>query len=419
MHNKKKIILFILIFCQQSCISKRPQLQQEPQRVDKEVEAFFSSLQPAKKDLDKERFKLTANNFSVLKWEKIQEKSARDLEIKFSSIMSRLSYDTEEIVYDYLNKKNENKNLPDFENLPLSINPKETYFTVFETVQGSRVYLTKVYKDEKKEKFPLTFITFCGSMGLKNIFTDLQMTQTKLNHKNFGFFKYTKKKIRPWPKSKNFWTYHNERTSPNKETEIKVHTGFLKLYFTIRSLLLAEIIQYKSKKIIISGHSLGGALGTLLAFDLAINFPKLAEKTRLITYGSPRVGNPYFVNLFNEFYPGRKKNLRIFNQGDLVPAIPSRMQNFFHIGQEMTSPWIVDRENEPNIENTDSMMAFDCPFEYFSACHSHYMGINYTGSIKTAIKNLNILFKRKKCKNNPKHKTLSCEKTSIFPKVKL
>lgn len=42
----------------------------------------------------------------------------------------------------------------------------------------------------------------------------------------------------------------------------------------------------------ITGHSLGGAMGTLCFADLASKFPRLA--LALHTFGSPRVGNPAF-----------------------------------------------------------------------------------------------------------------------------
>jgi hypothetical protein len=67
----------------------------------------------------------------------------------------------------------------------------------------------------------------------------------------------------------------------------------------------------------ICGHSLGGALATLLALDVAANtkFP-----TPIVyTYASPRVGDPTFVNLYDHVVPN---TFRIANRVDLVPKLP-------------------------------------------------------------------------------------------------
>ena len=70
----------------------------------------------------------------------------------------------------------------------------------------------------------------------------------------------------------------------------------------------------------ICGHSLGGALATLLALDVAANAANPAFKTPVVyTYASPRAGDLAFANLYNHLVP---KTFRIANRMDLVPKLP-------------------------------------------------------------------------------------------------
>ncbi|MGB0068359.1 MAG: lipase family protein [Isosphaeraceae bacterium] len=67
----------------------------------------------------------------------------------------------------------------------------------------------------------------------------------------------------------------------------------------------------------ICGHSLGGALVTLLALDLAANTN--FKNPTVYSYGSPRTGDPLFVSTYNQVV---KNSFRIANRLDLVPKLP-------------------------------------------------------------------------------------------------
>lgn len=69
----------------------------------------------------------------------------------------------------------------------------------------------------------------------------------------------------------------------------------------------------------ICGHSLGGALATLLALDVAANTPAPYNKPTVYTYASPRTGDPGFVKKYNQLVPS---TFRIENDADLVPKLP-------------------------------------------------------------------------------------------------
>lgn len=67
----------------------------------------------------------------------------------------------------------------------------------------------------------------------------------------------------------------------------------------------------------ICGHSLGGALATLLALDVAANTP--FKTPAVYTYASPRTGGPQFAATYNQVVPNTN---RIAGRLDLVPKLP-------------------------------------------------------------------------------------------------
>ena len=79
-----------------------------------------------------------------------------------------------------------------------------------------------------------------------------------------------------------------------------VHAGFDKVYKSIRDKLHEEIEKLKNlecNRIVCTGHSLFGAISTIAAADIALNFD---IPVVCITFGSPRVGASDFVSLFNK-----------------------------------------------------------------------------------------------------------------------
>jgi pimeloyl-ACP methyl ester carboxylesterase len=67
---------------------------------------------------------------------------------------------------------------------------------------------------------------------------------------------------------------------------------------------------------IVCGHSLGGALATLLAADLAANTPITPQ---VWTFASPRVGDATFASRYGAL---TSESWRIYNQVDVVPYFP-------------------------------------------------------------------------------------------------
>jgi hypothetical protein len=86
------------------------------------------------------------------------------------------------------------------------------------------------------------------------------------------------------------------------------------------------IAPLPSADMVVVGHSLGAALGTLYVLDNAAN----AQLTNplLCTFGSPRVGDPAFVQRFNAL---GLTAWRVANAPDLVTMVPPPILGYDHV----------------------------------------------------------------------------------------
>jgi hypothetical protein len=76
----------------------------------------------------------------------------------------------------------------------------------------------------------------------------------------------------------------------------------------------------------ICGHSLGGALATLLALDLAANTS--FTEPAVYTYGSPRTGDSLFVATYDQVV---KNSYRVTNRLDVITALPPTFVGYEHV----------------------------------------------------------------------------------------
>jgi hypothetical protein len=96
----------------------------------------------------------------------------------------------------------------------------------------------------------------------------------------------------------------------------------------LTTMLAARNAASPISSITILGHSLGSALATLAAAQIAFSTLGLATLVELWTYASPRVGLPDFEGAFNKALPN---TYRIFNSLDIVPQVPTFP--YVHVGQ--------------------------------------------------------------------------------------
>nr|XP_043630490.1 phospholipase A1-IIdelta-like [Erigeron canadensis] len=154
--------------------------------------------------------------------------------------------------------------------------------------------------------------------------------------------------------------------SDEDETIPKVMQGWLSIYtsnnpnsaFTkvsarkhVLTCINHLIKKYKDEEIsiIITGHSLGGCLSILTAFDLAENgisdIPVSA-----FTFGSPQVGNQAFNDQLNKF--SNVKILNIKNKIDLIPLFPSKLLGYVNSGNEL----IIDTRKSSSLKESKNTL---------------------------------------------------------------
>ncbi|XP_019180447.1 PREDICTED: phospholipase A1-Igamma2, chloroplastic-like isoform X1 [Ipomoea nil] len=180
----------------------------------------------------------------------------------------------------------------------------------------------------------------------------------------------------------DFQTSTEDHSLPTHDPAIKVEDGFLDVYtkndesntFCNKSARtqVAEEVQrllheYSGEKLSISvtGHSLGSALATLNAYDIAENMiQNNGEKIPVcvFSFSGPRVGNFRFKSRLEEL---GVKVLRVANIHDAVPKVPGVLLNerlpvfmqklvkflpwsYFHVGEKL----MLDHTKSPFIKKS-------------------------------------------------------------------
>lgn len=111
---------------------------------------------------------------------------------------------------------------------------------------------------------------------------------------------------------------------------IYVGDGFNKIYATKKTGMSASLQQQlfnalgelkdAPNNVLVTGHSLGGALASLFTLDLAVTLPQVTITS--ITYASPRVGTSNWQTVYQQTYQLLDNTIRVRNSHDLVPKVP-------------------------------------------------------------------------------------------------
>ncbi|CAL5415775.1 unnamed protein product [Camellia sinensis] len=108
-----------------------------------------------------------------------------------------------------------------------------------------------------------------------------------------------------------------------------VHHGFYFAYHntTVRSGVVNAVKRakqlYGDIDIMVTGHSMGGAMAVFCGLDLKVNHE--ARNVQVMTFGQPRIGNAAFASYYSQLVPN---TIRVTNDHDIVPHLPSYYPHF-------------------------------------------------------------------------------------------
>ncbi|CAK88452.1 unnamed protein product (macronuclear) [Paramecium tetraurelia] len=201
-----------------------------------------------------------------------------------------------------------------------------------------------------KENAALSFASYCPNAAIHNWsvgyvsksypdLTNIEVFENLVSGTK-GYIAYNKKEsaivvvfrgssnIQNWIENISFG-----KTEYNKACKCKVHTGFHDAFVSLKpkldSLFPGYATKYPYAAIHVTGHSLGGAMATLYALELA----EAGRTVGLFTYGSPRVGDPDFYDWFTKYT--KITHFRVVNQNDTVPHLPLYAMGFYHQDREI------------------------------------------------------------------------------------
>ncbi len=126
-----------------------------------------------------------------------------------------------------------------------------------------------------------------------------------------------------------------KKIAPYNNTEITVEQGFYKAYNYIKPTIFnnLELLKdkYNTNNLLITGHSSGAAMSTLMTYEILTIFNEY-NINYSINFGSPRVGNNKFIESYNSY---KINNYRVTHYYDMVPHVPEEFLGYQHIANEI------------------------------------------------------------------------------------
>ncbi len=208
-------------------------------------------------------------------------------------------------------------------------------------------------------------IEFTGVSGAREHLIDEQATDTQLailyqpaNTLVFIVFRGSQKTLKDWSTNFNFGKTDEARQEAKPEepeylvrqrvqadlekydpyqrgSKAQMHKGFSISYLSVRDRIHQYLNDNNISEVIVTGHSLGGALATLCGRDIQYNFPEHAVS--VYTFGSPKVGNAAFVRSYNQHLPN---TLRFMYGRDVVTKVPQWWMGYHHVDKGYKlGPW--------------------------------------------------------------------------------
>ncbi|KAF7335123.1 Alpha/beta-hydrolase [Mycena venus] len=162
-------------------------------------------------------------------------------------------------------------------------------------------------------------------------------------------------------------------TSPGIAKSFNVHSGFLAAYNDVADIVLttvkAQVANFPKYSVVVTGHSLGGALAALGAVSVKTALPSAALK--LYTFGQPRTGDAQWA-AFAESTIGASNIFRAVHTFDGVPTIIPRILGYEH---HSTEYWQFE---DPGLFTSESTTVTKCVGEEDPSCSDSILstGIN-------------------------------------------
>lgn len=159
------------------------------------------------------------------------------------------------------------------------------------------------------------------------------------------------KRKKGWSK---FWKFNS------KCKGCTIHKGFYDgskiIYDNVFDKVLQLLEEYNEYNLIVTGHSLGGALAPIIANEFLL----LKKDVNVVTFGAPKIGNSLFSKWMDKAWNTLKhyddvnsmfhsnSYVRVTHKSDIVPLLPKRQMGYKHSGINV----YFDKNEEPmTVEN--------------------------------------------------------------------
>lgn len=152
--------------------------------------------------------------------------------------------------------------------------------------------------------------------------------------------------------------------SPYEDKSVKVHKGLYNEYLLYKDEISKFLV--KNERIVITGHSSGGAMSMFFAYDIYRNYD-----VTVYTFGKPRIGNSRFAETASEI-----RHFRVTHAEDIVPHIPEEVFGYRHTGDEVWN--YDDTEYDVCGSGEDSMCSNSCAPIHCTSTKDHlfYLGLS-------------------------------------------
>ncbi|CDO69250.1 hypothetical protein BN946_scf185042.g152 [Trametes cinnabarina] len=158
----------------------------------------------------------------------------------------------------------------------------------------------------------------------------------------------------------------NKTVLPTASDDIKMHDGFAyaqsRTADVVFSTVQSALASTASKKVLVTGHSLGAAIASIDAMMLKTRLDQNISLTAVV-FGLPRVGNQAWADFVDQTLGSSFTH--VTNQDDPVPRVPPQFLQFQHPSNEIhitavdSSGFVATAEYCPGQENAKCSDGFD------------------------------------------------------------